>query len=215
MAILSPSILSADFANLGQAIITIKNAGAQLVHIDVMDGHFVPNLTIGAPVVKDLRKVSDITFDVHLMIENPCDYLDDFIKAGADIITVHYEANGDTAEQIKKIKAAGLKAGVSVKPKTDVSVLYPFLDQLDLALVMSVEPGFGGQSFIEESLDKISQLRREIDKLGVNCSIEVDGGINLKNAKDVISAGANILVAGSAVFCASDPKAAVREFCAL
>lgn len=215
MAKLSPSILSADFANLQRDIKMVENAGAQLLHIDVMDGHFVPNLTIGAPVAKAIRKITDMTLDVHLMISEPDRYIEDFAKAGADIITVHYESDGDTAAQIEKIKSFGIRAGVSVKPKTPISELYRFLDRLDLALIMTVEPGFGGQSLIPEAADKIPELKKQIELCGSACEIEIDGGVNLKNASELIKKGADILVAGSAVFNAEDPVDAVRAFCGL
>lgn len=197
---LSPSILSADFANLERDIKIATDAGAEYVHVDVMDGHFVPNLTIGAPVVKALRKVCDKVLDVHLMIANPDQYLDDFIKAGSDIITVHYEANGDTLEQVKKIKAAGVRACVSIKPNTPVEVLLPLLPQLDMVLIMTVEPGFGGQGFIPECMNKIRFIREEIKKNAYSCELEIDGGAKLDNVADIIATGADVIVAGSAVF---------------
>lgn len=197
---LSPSILSADFANLQRDIELTTNAGAEYIHIDIMDGHFVPNLTIGAPVVKAIRKFSDKVLDVHLMISNPSDYLDDFINAGADIITVHYESNGDTLEQIKKIKAAGIKAAVSIKPNTDVKVLDEFLPMLDMVLIMTVEPGFGGQGFMPDMLSKVEYLRQVIKENNYDIDIEVDGGLNVSNTAQVIGSGANIIVAGSAIF---------------
>ena len=163
---LSPSILSADFANLARDIKIATDAGAEYVHVDVMDGHFVPNITIGAPVVKSLRKATDKVLDVHLMISDPDQYLDDFIKAGSDIITVHYESNGDTLEQLKKIRAAGVKAACVIKPKTPAEALFPFLDEVDLALVMTVEPGFGNQKMIPECLAKVSVLHDEAARRG-------------------------------------------------
>ena len=156
---LSPSILSADFANLARDIKIATDAGAEYVHVDVMDGHFVPNITIGAPVVKSLRKATDKVLDVHLMISDPDQYLDDFIKAGSDIITVHYESNGDTLEQLKKIRAAGVKAACVIKPKTPAEALFPLLPYCDMVLIMTVEPGFGGQGFIPECMDKIKAVR--------------------------------------------------------
>lgn len=197
---LAPSILSADFANLERDIRKIRDAGAEYVHVDVMDGHFVPNITIGAPVVKALRKCTDMVLDVHLMIDRPDQYLDDFIKAGSDIITMHIEAPGYSEELIDRIHAAGKKAGVSVKPGTPVEVLYPILGKLDLALVMSVEPGFGGQSYMPVADDKMRALRKIIDEKGYPCEVEVDGGVGAKNIAYVRSCGADVIVAGSAVY---------------
>ena len=197
---LSPSILSADFANLERDIKIAVDAGAEYVHVDCMDGHFVPNLTIGAPVVKALRKATDAVLDVHLMIANPDQYLDDFIKAGSDIITVHYESNGDTLEQLKKIRAAGVKAACVIKPKTPAEVLFPLLPYCDMVLIMTVNPGFGGQKLIPYTVDKVRDLRALLEKSGNKADIEVDGGINLENVETLLAAGANIIVAGSAVF---------------
>lgn len=208
---LSPSILSADFANLARDIKTATDAGAEYVHVDVMDGHFVPNITIGAPVVKALRKATDKVLDVHLMISDPDQYLDDFIKAGSDIITVHYESNGDTLEQLKKIRAAGVKASCTIKPGTPADVLFPLLPYCDMVLIMTVEPGFGGQGFIPECMDKIRAVRAEIQKHGYNCELEIDGGAKLNNTADIVAAGADVIVAGSAVF-GGDIAANVKGF---
>lgn len=197
---LAPSILSADFANLARDVKIAVDAGAEYVHVDVMDGHFVPNITIGAPVVKSLRKATDATLDVHLMISDPDKYLDDFIAAGSDIITVHYESNGDTAGQLKKIHAAGVRASVVIKPKTPVSDILPLLPLCDMVLIMTVEPGFGGQGFIPECMDKIRQLRKAISEGGYTCELEIDGGAKLTNTADIVAAGADVIVAGSAVF---------------
>ncbi|MFI3226295.1 MAG: ribulose-phosphate 3-epimerase [Clostridia bacterium] len=200
MVKLSPSILSADFANLQRDIELATNAGAQYVHIDVMDGHFVPNITIGAGVVSAIRKFSDAVLDVHLMIQNPDQYLPDFIAANPDIITVHYESFGNTLGQIKRIKDAGIKAAIAIKPATPVQVLDEFLPLIDMALVMTVEPGFGGQSFMPEMLEKVVYLRKKIKENNYSCDIQVDGGLKSTNTSEVVKAGANIIVAGSAVF---------------
>ena len=208
---LSPSILSADFANLQRDIAIAVDAGAEYVHVDCMDGHFVPNLTIGAPVVKALRKATDATLDVHLMISNPDQYLDDFIKAGSDIITVHYEANGDTLAQVRKIKEAGVRACVSIKPGTPADVLLPLLPELDMVLIMTVEPGFGGQKFMADMMPKVQAIRGYIDAMNPACELEVDGGVAPDTCQTCIDAGANVLVAGSAVYKAEDIPARIKE----
>lgn len=208
---LSPSILSADFANLERDIKIAVDAGAEYVHVDVMDGHFVPNITIGAPVVKALRKATDAVLDVHLMIANPDQYLDDFIAAGSDIITVHCESNGDTAEQLKKIRAAGVKAACVIKPKTPVETMIELLPLCDMVLIMTVEPGFGGQGFIPECMDKIRAVRKAIQDNGYKCELEIDGGAKLGNCAEIVAAGADVIVAGSAVF-GGDIAANVRGF---
>ena len=200
MNYLAPSVLSADFSTLGKDIAVVASAGAELIHLDVMDGKFVPNISFGAPVISSVRKITNAIFDVHLMIEEPIRYLNDFVKAGADIITVHYEACTDAANTLQEIHKAGLKAGLAISPDTPVSVLKPFLKEVDMILIMSVHPGFGGQSFIEESLNKIEDTRSMLQECGRDdVWIEVDGGIGTANITKV-NAGANVFVAGSAVF---------------
>ena len=203
--IISPSILSADFANLERDIKKVENAGADWIHVDVMDGHFVPNITIGAPVVKSLRPVTNLTLDVHLMIENPEKYIEDFIKAGADIITFHYEAvlPENISDLIKKIKEKGVKAGLSIKPKTSPEDILKYLPELDMLLVMTVEPGFGGQKFMQDCAEKIKTIKKHAPE---NLIIQVDGGINNLTAKICTSLGANSLVAGSYIYGSNDYK---------
>ncbi len=201
MNYLAPSVLSADFSTLGKDIAVVASAGAELIHLDVMDGKFVPNISFGAPVISSVRKITNAIFDVHLMIEEPIRYLNDFVKAGADIITVHYEACTDAANTLQEIHKAGLKAGLAISPDTPVSVLKPFLKEVDMILIMSVHPGFGGQSFIEKSLNKIEDTRSMLQECGRDdVWIEVDGGIGTANITKVKDAGANVFVAGSAVF---------------
>lgn len=209
---LSPSILSADFSNLERDIKIVENGGADYIHIDVMDGHFVPNITIGPDVVKSLRKVTELTFDVHLMIENPEDYIEDFYNAGADIITVHQEASIHLHRTIQKIKSFGLKAGVSLNPATPVSLLKDILRDVDMVLIMSVNPGFGGQSLIKNVKYKLEELKHMIEEQGLSIDIEIDGGVTADNLGEVLSWGANVIVAGSAIYRAKDVEAETRKF---
>lgn len=198
--ILSPSILSADFGNLARDIHTIDEAGAEYIHIDVMDGFFVPSISFGMPIIKSIRPLTDKIFDLHLMIEEPIRYVDEFTSLGADIITVHVEACKDTAATLKRIKELGVKAGITLNPDTPLSDVREFLPLADMLLIMSVVPGFGGQKFIEASLDKLREAVILRDELGLNYDIEIDGGVNFDNIRDIHEAGANIIVAGSAVF---------------
>ena len=198
--ILSPSILSADFGNLARDIHTIDEAGAEYIHIDVMDGVFVPTISFGMPIIKSIRPLTDKIFDLHLMIEEPIRYVDEFTSLGADIITVHVEACKDTAATLKRIKELGVKAGITLNPDTPLSDVREFLPLADMLLIMSVVPGFGGQKFIEASLDKLREAVILRDELGLNYDIEIDGGVNFDNIRDIHEAGANIIVAGSAVF---------------
>ena len=198
--ILAPSILSADFKVLGEQIKTTEKMGAEYLHFDVMDGIFVPSISFWMPVLASIQGVADQVMDVHLMITEPVRYVEAFQKAGADILTVHYEVCEDLQATLDKIHACGMKAGISIKPDTPVEVLAPYLDQAEMFMVMSVEPGFGGQAFIPESLDKIRELRGLLDEKGLNTDIQVDGGIYHTNVREVLDAGANIIVAGSAVF---------------
>jgi len=212
MVKISPSILSADFCRLGDEVESIRQGGADYVHVDVMDGIFVPNISIGLPVVESLRAATDMFLDVHLMIDRPHRYVERFCKAGADLVTVHAEADQpqDLFACLETIKGQGKKTGMSIKPKTPASVLLPYLDQLDLVLVMTVEPGFGGQRFMQDMLPKIAELRRLIEARGLDCELEVDGGVDPVTAPLYKRAGANVLVAGSAVFKHADRSAAIR-----
>jgi len=201
---LAPSILSADFARLGEQIDEAARAGADYIHVDVMDGHFVPNISIGAPVVAAIRPLTSLPLDVHLMIERPERYISDFVKAGADIITVHVEASPHLKSTIRAIKELGARAGVSLNPATPLSAADEFIHDVDLVLIMSVNPGFGGQPFIPETLPRIEMMRTMIDNRKPGIELEVDGGINAENAPDIVEAGADVLVAGNSIFRAED-----------
>ncbi|MBD1371385.1 ribulose-phosphate 3-epimerase [Hazenella sp. IB182357] len=207
---IAPSILSADFANLGAEIKEVEEAGADWIHLDVMDGHFVPNITIGPLIVEAIRPHTTLPLDVHLMIEQPERYINQFARNGADYITVHQEACPHLHRTIYQIKEQGVKAGVVLNPATPISAIESILPDLDLVLLMTVNPGFGGQSFITSVLTKIQQLRMQIEAMGLEIDIEVDGGINQKTAADVVAAGANVLVAGSAIFGEADRKRALQ-----
>jgi len=211
MVLVAPSILSADFSKLGEEIKAVEHAGADWIHIDVMDGHFVPNITIGPVVVSKIRKISDIFFDVHLMIENPGKYVEQFAKAGADLITIHAEVCDDILSTINKVKDLGCKVGVSINPETSLDVIKEIIQNVDLVLIMSVHPGFGGQSFIEDVLPKIKKTRNIISKLDKEIYLEVDGGINDKTAKTAIEYGADVLVAGNFVFTNASYKDAIKS----
>lgn len=209
--LIAPSILSANFSNLQKDISMVETAGADWLHIDVMDGHFVPNITIGPLVVKAIRPLSKLFFDVHLMISEPERYWENFVKSGADLIVFHEEVVCDKIQLIKDIKAKNVKVGISIKPKTPVEKILEYLPLLDVVLVMTVEPGFGGQSFMEDMLPKISSLRKIIDDNKYNCLIEVDGGINVKTAKQCLEYGADALVSGNSIFAAEDPAVALKD----
>ena len=209
MVKISPSVLASDLSNLATEVAEIEKAGAELVHLDVMDGVFVPNMSFGMPVIEALRKHSKMFFDVHLMIVNPEKYAKRFIDAGADLVTFHYEACADSAALLDEIHAAGAKAAISIKPATKAEEIFHLVPKCDMVLVMTVEPGYGGQRFMPDMLEKVSKIRAEAKRLGQELDIQVDGGINPETAKLAVSAGANVLVAGSSVFNAQDRRAAI------
>lgn len=211
MYILAPSILSADFSKLGEDVATVAKEGAEYIHIDVMDGMFVPSISFGMPVIKSIRSCTDKVFDVHMMVEEPGRYAEAMKEAGADLLCVHQEACRHLDRTINQIKGLGMKVGVALNPATPIETLDCVLDQIDMVLIMSVNPGFGGQKFISYTLDKIRNLREKLDARGLNVDIQVDGGVGLGNVKDVLAAGANIIVAGSAVF-GGDAAANVHAF---
>lgn len=211
MPIIAPSMLSADFLNLGRDIEMVNNSEADWFHLDVMDGRFVPNISYGMPIIAQMKKLAKKTMDVHLMIVEPEKYFEDFKKAGADILTVHYEASTHLHRSLQAIKALGMKAGVSLNPHTPVSVLEDIITEIDLVLIMSVNPGFGGQKFIQQAVSKISKVKAMINEAGCNTLIEVDGGVTLDNAGMLIAAGADALVAGNTVFSSADPADTIKK----
>ncbi len=211
MIIISPSVLASDFSRLGEEVNKVYEAGAEYIHLDVMDGIFVPNISFGPPVISSLRKATKAFFDVHLMITEPQRYIKDYVEAGADLITIHYESCENPLDVIRQIKSYGVRAAVSVKPKTPIDVVFSMLKELDMVLIMTVEPGFGGQKLIPETVEKVKLLREYADKNGINIDIEVDGGVTTDNLPSLVAAGANVIVAGSAVFKADNPAAVIEK----
>ncbi len=209
---IAPSILSADFANLERDIKKVEEYGADMIHVDVMDGLFVPNITIGAPVVRSIRKCTGLILDVHLMIENPDKHIEDFVKAGSDIITIHQEATKHLHRTVQSIKKHGIKCGVAINPATSLTELDWIIEDVDMVLIMTVNPGFGGQSYIESMTDKVRDLKKIIDKKGLDIDIEVDGGVSLDNVKMLSDAGANVFVSGSSIFNSKDMEKTMKDF---